>query len=332
MQRNRISFLFAPIAIVVLFFSTWVGKDRLAFRDVSHFYTPLYDYVDARTSQQWLPLWNPLDQTGVPLLGESTTAVLYPIRAAVYALPLSSEQAIAFYVAIHLILAAFTASWLALQTGATRLTAPLSGLTYTFSGGVFFLYTNPPFLAGAAWLPLLLGAFFCNDKNPEESRSLHGRRKLIAAFSMSMMVLAGDPQCALHACLVTSGFVLVNLVRRWYSSEKVLDRELRSRIAVLLTACLLTAMMTMPQLAASVSWSRQSERVQSNDSQAWHAPPLPGSQRDKVFHFSLPPWHLAELVTPNAWGRLFPVNHRISRSLPGDGRMWTPTIYLGMIG
>ena len=94
MQLHRISYVFVPIAIVVLFASVLTGEERLAFRDVSHFYTPLYEYVASRTSDHWLPLWNPLDQTGLPLVGETTTAVLYPVRWAVFSLPLPAAQAL----------------------------------------------------------------------------------------------------------------------------------------------------------------------------------------------------------------------------------------------
>src|SRR6056297_1031613 len=94
------------LLILLMFGTTLVGLDRLAFRDVSHFYTPLYDYVAERGAQQWLPLWNPLDGTGMPLIGESTTAYFYPLRFVLFALPLSSDVAISWYVALHLMLAA----------------------------------------------------------------------------------------------------------------------------------------------------------------------------------------------------------------------------------
>ncbi len=149
--------LIAPVVILLLLGAALVGLGRLAFRDVSHFYTPLYQYVAERTSEEWLPLWNPLDQTGIPLLGETTTAVLYPIRYLLFSLPIASETALAWYVALHLILASLAANWAASTSGASRGAAAIAGVIYPLSGSVFFLYTNPPFLVGAAWLPLVLG-------------------------------------------------------------------------------------------------------------------------------------------------------------------------------
>ncbi len=130
MQLNRTSVLVAPVVIGLLFATTLVGIDRLAFRDVSHFYTPLYDYVAYRTQSQWLPLWNPLDQTGIPLVGETTTAVFYPVRVLLFALPIPPQLSLAWYVALHLILASFAARACALwsaQLGA-RQRLPLSSI------------------------------------------------------------------------------------------------------------------------------------------------------------------------------------------------------------
>jgi len=100
-----------------------IGRERLAFRDVSHFYTPLYEYVDARQSESWLPLWNPMEITGLPLAGETTTAVFYPIRILVYQLIPSPVTAIAWYVALHLMLAAVAIHVAAKSAGAGRLGA-----------------------------------------------------------------------------------------------------------------------------------------------------------------------------------------------------------------
>lgn len=309
--------LIAPVAILVILGGTLVGRERLAFRDVSHFYLPLYDYVAERTSEQWLPLWNELDQTGMPLLGETTTAVLYPLRYFLFALPISSELAISWYVALHLLIASLTARWAARCAGAGPMAATLAGIIYPLSGGVFFLYTNPPYLVGAAWLPLVLGAL------TQQTTSV-ARRCLIAGPAMAMMILGGDPQSALHAMLV--GFVVFAV--RYVTSKQAATS---SAAITLLAVPLMAACLTAPQLAASLSWSSQSDRVHDGNRGAWYLPPKPGSHRHNAFQFSLPPWHTASLLTPNAWGRLFPSYQRYSVIISGDGRMWTPTLYLGML-
>ena len=47
--------------------------------------------------------------------------------------------------------------------------------------------------------------------------------------------------------------------------------------------------------------------------------------------FSVGPWHLAGCLWPNVFGNLFPENTRWIRALPAEGRMWTPTLYMGLL-
>lgn len=317
MQLSRTSVLVAPVLILLLFATTLVGIDRLGFRDVSHFYTPLYDYVASRTSDQWLPLWNPLDQTGMPLLGETTTAVLYPVRYALFSLPISTETAISWYVALHLILASIGAVVAARWSGVGPLAATVAGIVYPLSGSILFLYTNPTFLVGAAWLPWVLGAMLARAPISTSMRIL------IAGTSMSMMILGGDPQTALHAMIVMGAVWLVRLIRR----KHVENIPVRTLIA----APVLAAALAAPQLAASVSWTSQSDRMGEQKTQRWIDPPLVGGKQHEAYQFSLAPWHTLELATPHAFGSLLPKNQRISRLIPGDGRTWTPSIYMGML-
>lgn len=102
-------------------------------------------------------------------------------------------------------------------------------------------------------------------------------------------------------------------------------------LPALIAVPVLAALLAAPQIAASISWGSQSERVADDKEGHWLDPPVAGSKRQHAFQFSLPPWHLAEIITPNAFGLPLPVNRRISERIPGDGRMWTPTVYLGML-
>lgn len=316
MSYSKTSVLFAPVLILALFAPALVGSDSLAFRDVAFFYTPLYDYVAERCNEAWLPLWNPLDQTGMPLIGETTTAVLYPLRYLLYCLPISTESAMAWYVVLHLIIAAMSARFLACWAGCRTPGATIASLLYPLSGSVLFLYTNPPFLVGAAWLPIALGAMLFTGIG---SRVF---RVMISGTAMALMVLGGDPQSALHVMLVVSAIGLVRLLKR--SRDRV-------DVAVFVVGPVLAALLAAPQLVASIGWSQQSERLQPVVRQAWLEPPSLHGMRAQAFQYSLPPWHVAEMVAPNPFGSFIPINQRFSRLWPGDGRAWTPSIYMGVV-
>lgn len=304
MQLKKTVVLITPVLLLLLFSTSLVGIDRLAFRDVSHFYTPLYDYVAERNASQWLPLWNPLDQTGLPLLGETTTAVLYPVRMAVFALPVDSETAISWYIVLHLLLASFTAVAAARWHGISERGANFAGLLYPLSGSILFLYSNPPFLVSAAWLPLVIGAML-------RQRLCLDRKTLFASLAMAMMILAGDPQTALHA--------MITVVAVWGVREVKKSKHEFSYSAFAFVP-IFAALLTLPQLIASAHWSQQSDRVAEAESRAFEA-----------YEYSLAPWHALEIVTPNAFGNPLPQNARLSRLIPGDGRTWTPSIYMSAL-
>ena len=266
--------------IIVLFIVTlpMLRGQRVAFRDVSHFYLPLYDYVAERTRSEWLPLWNPLDHMGMPLVGESTTSVLYPVRYAIFRLPFDSPTALNVYLIAHLMLASIGAVWLARRIGSRDLGAGIAGLVYPLSGSVYALTCNPSFLVGAAWLPLALGGCLLEMSNLRH-------RIAVVAFALSMMVLGGDPQMALHVLLVTIAVATIIGIRKiLIGSEQEHRRQTISSPASMLGVALLSGIgatgLSAVQVAASLDWSFQSDRAASIE------------QRREAFEFSLPPWHL----------------------------------------
>ena len=280
MSYSKTSVFFAPVLILALFSPSLLGVDCLAFRDVGHFYTPLYDYVAERCHQQWIPLWNPLDQTGLPLIGETTTAVFYPLRYFVFYLPLSTETAMAWYIVLHLIIASFAARSLARWAACEKFGMTVASILYPLSGSVLFLYTNPPFLVGASWLPITLGAMLIPGSGSRRYRIT------VAGMAMAMMMLGGDPQAALHVMIVVSLVALIRFARQ---------KSSRGDWVVLLGTPLLAAMLSAPQLAASINWSQQSERLHASGDDSWTDPPVVGGKRYQAFQYSLPPLSLIHI-------------------------------------
>jgi hypothetical protein len=56
-----------------------------------------------------------------------------------------------------------------------------------------------------------------------------------------------------------------------------------------------------------------------------------GSHREHVYHYSVGPWRLAEFLWPNCGGRQFPVHRRWFEAIPGEGLVWTPSLYMGLL-
>ncbi len=321
-----------PICILVMFAGVLSGRERLAFRDVGYFYTPLYHHVAQLCHQQnwgaWGDaIWNPSDQTGMPLAGETTTAVFYPLRMLVYSPAWSAEMAMGVYVVLHLIIASLTAYFSARRFRCVRWSAAIAGVMYPLSGMVLFLATNPPFLVGAAWLPLLMTPLIIKQRGMV-------RAVLIPAVAMSMIILGGDPPTALHAVIIAGTVAVFRMAIACCRRKTSLLRQFQiAKVTALRAFAVVTlaAVLAAPQIAASIAWSAQSDRVRHNS-----APEI-FKIHEQVDAFSVPPWRFAEFVVPNLYGTPWPINTRWDRLVFDGGQMrpetalWTPTLYSGLL-
>ncbi len=193
--------------VLVCFGGVLFGDRQFGFRDAAHFYYPLYWRVQQEWSAGRLPLWEPGENGGTPLLGSPMAAVLYPGKILFALVPYA--WGLRLYTVGHEVLAfwamvALMRSWGASGTGAT-----LAGLSYAFGGVVLSDYFNIIYLVGAAWLPL---GFRAAD------RWLRlGLRAGLAelAVVLAMQVLGGDPEAAYLTMLCASGYAL-GLARSQY--------------------------------------------------------------------------------------------------------------------
>ena len=191
-----------------------LGGGQFGYRDAGHFYYPLYQRVQAEWQQGRWPLWEPEENSGIPLLGNPTAAVLYPGKL-IYAL-LPYAWAARLYIIAHVALA-FGAMLMAMRSWQVSwLGSGLAALTYTFGAPVLFQYCNVIFLVGAAWLPL---GFLAVDRWVR----LGSRPALLGlAIVLAMQTLGGDPQSAYLLGLCGCGYA-VGVA--WYRARKANGQE-----------------------------------------------------------------------------------------------------------
>jgi hypothetical protein len=190
------------LAPIVAIFAPVIFLDRsFAFRDGAHFYHPLFQWIASEWGQGRVPLWNPLENCGLPVLADATSSIFYPGKL-IFILPLPFAWLYKFYVIGHVILAAVAMYAFARRLRASEPSAVLVAIAYACGGNVVFQYCNIVFLVGAAWLPAALLAI-------EVIVSCRcWRAMLLFAFVLAMMILGGDPQMAYHA-LLAAGLRLV---------------------------------------------------------------------------------------------------------------------------
>ncbi len=223
MNRHRwivISLILVCFAglFVVCFAKALRSDAQFGFRDAGHYYYPLYQRVQTEWEHHRWPLWEPEENSGIPLLGNPTAAVLYPGKLiyAVFPYPWAAR----LYILGHVILA-FGAMLLAMKCWQlSGVGAGLAALTYTFGAPVLFQYCNIIYLVGAAWLPL---GFLAIDRWIRRG----SRPALLGlAFVLAMQTLGGDPQAAYLVGLCGCGYaVLVNWSRARYGENSGSDDE-----------------------------------------------------------------------------------------------------------
>ena len=190
--------------------------EQFSYRDAAHFYYPLYGRVESDWDAGRLPLWEPEENAGTPLLGNPTAAVLYPGKL-IYRLAPSYAWGARLYIVAHtglavLAMVALLRSWNVSGTGAW-----IGGIGYGFGVPILFQYCNVVFLVGAAWTPLGLRA---------ADRWLRlGQRWGVGslAFVLAMQVLGGDPESAYLVGICAFGYgIAISLagrgsvkIRRW---------------------------------------------------------------------------------------------------------------------
>jgi hypothetical protein len=153
--------------------------------DFVAYYLPNAEYAGARFAEGELPLWNPHQSAGSPLLATLQVGALYPPNWLHAALP--TQTAFLVLATFHVALAALLAGALARALGAGGWGAAVAGLAYASSLQVVATIWSPPTHYAAAWAPGLLLAVDRVIARPEP------RRAVGLAVAAAMSLLSGWP-------------------------------------------------------------------------------------------------------------------------------------------
>ncbi|HUG66903.1 MAG TPA: hypothetical protein VMM76_04065 [Pirellulaceae bacterium] len=349
MTRTRLLIIATIISAFLWCFGEVLFRDRsFGFRDAANYYYPLFEWECHEWRAGRLPLWNPLDDGGTPVLADTTSSVLYPGKL-VFALPINFRLRYHLYITVHILLAAGMAYHLARHWQCSLEASGLAAISYAFGGSVLFQYCNVVFLVGAAWLPVgLLAA----------DRMLRERSfgwALTLGATLALMVLGGDPQAAYHLGMLSALYAWLLRGDRASDTLATPSSWRTSRPALLGVAATAGLCFALVQILPAEEWTQQSSRqsydvprtvyeaghsvehvrssreFMSNVAAGIFGSPQPDSHLQHVYEFSVGPWHLTEFIWPNFFGRMFPRNERWSTVFPGESRTWTPSLYVGLL-
>lgn len=173
---------------------------------------PWREYALALLREGHLPLWNPYNGAGVPLLANYQSALLYPASWVGLVLPVGS--ALSITAVLHLFLAGWGMWMFTGRVGLSALGRGVSALAFGLSGYLVARLGTFPVVTAAAWIPWLMWAVLGGLR--------WGRPRDIGwtALFSGLLLLAGHAQTAWYGLLLTTLFALYEAVRRrppqWY--------------------------------------------------------------------------------------------------------------------
>ena len=185
-----------------MFSDVWFGAKTFFIRDFGIFSYPLAHYFRESFWRGEIPLWNPLNNCGIPFLAQWNTMVCYPLSIFYLVLPLS--WALGVFCLLHQILGGVGMFALAHRWTNHRLAAGIAGIAFAFSGMTLNCLIWPHITAALSWMPwaiLLL----------EKSHELGGRHLLAAAAVGALQMLAGGPEVVFLTWAIAGGLLGVDV-------------------------------------------------------------------------------------------------------------------------
>jgi hypothetical protein len=180
--------------------ANWSGASNPLLSDSVLAFEPWLAYSAQRLRAGALPLWNPDNMLGAPLIGNMQSGVFYPINWVYFLLP--GPGAFALMAWLKLWLCGLGTYLLARRVaGVGPGAAAVAALTFGL-GSFMTVWLLYPLASTALWLPWLWLATARLLENPGPQRCA------LLAGIVALSILAGHPETALHLAIATGVFAL----------------------------------------------------------------------------------------------------------------------------
>lgn len=243
---GRFALLLAAI-IAAAYPDVLSGLRTFYYRDFGSFGYPLALHHRQSIWRGEIPLWNPLNNCGIPFLAQWNTLVLYPLSCLYILLPV--PWSLNFFCLSHLWLAGLGIYCLVRRWTGCGFAGAVAGIGFALTGLLMNSLMWPCIIAAFGWMPwtiLLL----------ERGWLEGGRWFVLGALSGAVQMLTGAPEIILLTWLLAGFLCLLSLVG---SGEQRLPLTLRrlGRFALLI---LFVAGLSAVQLLPFLELLRHSQR------------------------------------------------------------------------
>lgn len=227
------------------------------------------DLVLESWSHGKIPVWNPYELAGYPLLANSQSGALYPPHILLGLLHVATPWAIVLLAWFHLFWAGLGVYWLSRRLGADQLGGVVAATGFPLSTFMLSWTALGSVIATVSWIPWALGAVL----SPPSRKTF-----ALAAGSVGMMFLAGHLQFAAYGAMA---IVLAGLFTK--SPKGVL---------VAFAALGVGAMIALPQLKPVLDYGQYSHRKNKPSEEGYKA----------YLAGAIQPFELANLTNPTNLG------------------------------
>lgn len=154
-----------------------------------------------------LVFWSSSYQCGMPMHAYWQSGFLYPITWLLFG-PLSPHYGIYLFYAFHFFLGICGFLRLGPRMRLGRAASLWAGICFSLSGTMLARYEHATFLAGWAWMPLVLSAFLALRDRPSP------RALFWYASAVTLQALGGHPQASITTAILIAAFSVTYLLRR----------------------------------------------------------------------------------------------------------------------
>ena len=307
---SRLPLIALALTLALVFHRLWLGEVFFWGLPALQFY-PWREYAFDMIRQGQLPLWNPYNGAGAPLIANYQSALFYPPNWSGLMLPLAWSMSVT--AVAHL----FIAGW-GMWAFTGRLCVPpvgrgISALAFGMTGYLVARLGTYPIISAAAWMPWLLWAAL-----GVLTQGRHRDVGWLAAFA-ALQLLAGHAQTTWYSLLLIGIFTIWWLLahrpsRRaaTYMTPFPYHPVQSRRLGWLIVSLALAIGVAAIQLLPTAELLLLSQRSR-------------GVDFDFAMNFSYSPARALNLLSPNVFGN------------PGDGSYATKgaffedAVYVGLI-
>ncbi|MBI5774144.1 MAG: hypothetical protein HZA89_10425 [Verrucomicrobia bacterium] len=191
-----------------MLFALWpgllLGTSSLVFRDFGIFTYPIAHYFRDCFWRGEIPLWNPYNVCGVPLVAQWNTQMLYP--PALFYLLLPLPWSLNVFCLAHLFWGGLGMYFLAHRWTGNRFAASVAGVVFAFNGlavGCLMWLSNEGALCWMPWVFWLVERGWRNG----------GRALVLAALAGGLQMLTGAPEFILLTWLLLGALLVEQSVK-----------------------------------------------------------------------------------------------------------------------